>query len=247
MQTPVSPKSFFASRRLLTLTLILLFNLSLAIRLYDLTDLPLDFHPTRQLLSALKARGMYDQTAPGVPEWQRRMSLQQWHARAEIEPEVMERLVAFTYSGTGEHLWVARIYSSVFWIIGGVFLFLLIRDLFSVDGAVIALAYYLFTPYAVIASRAFQPDPLMVLWLSLARVAWQDPAVGDGDLRRFSGCRLSRLRTGVAWFLGQAVRWSFPSAIAAEPIAVYRLGLTGQSRGGGSCNHAGPPGAAHRS
>lgn len=165
MQIPISPKSLFASRALLTFTLMLLFSLGLAIRLYDLTDLPLDFHPTRQLLSALKARGMYEQTAPGIPDWQRQMSLQQWRARAEIEPEVMERLVALTYSWTGERLWVARIDSSLFWIIGGVFLFLLVRDLFTVDGAVISLAYYLFTPYAVIASRAFQPDPLMIMWI----------------------------------------------------------------------------------
>ena len=63
-----TPRSFFASSRLLlTCTVILLFGLGLAVRLFDVTDLPLDFHPTRQLLSALKARGMYDQTAPGIP------------------------------------------------------------------------------------------------------------------------------------------------------------------------------------
>jgi 4-amino-4-deoxy-L-arabinose transferase-like glycosyltransferase len=48
-------------------------------------------------------------------------------------------------------------------MIGAVFLFLLTKDLFSTDGAVVTLAYYLFLPYAVIASRAFQPDPLMVM------------------------------------------------------------------------------------
>ncbi len=140
-----------------------LFGLGLAIRLYDLTNLPLDFHPTRQLLSALKTRGMYYQTAPNVPDWQRQMALQQWRTRAEVEPEVVEHLVAFTYQFTGEQLWVARIYSSLFWIIGGIFLFFLIQDLISTDGAVIATAYYLFFPYAIMASRAFQPDPFMVM------------------------------------------------------------------------------------
>ena len=165
VNSPHHPARFFAPRPLLAGALILLFGLGLAIRLYDITNLPLDFHPTRQLLSALKARGMYDQDSPGIPEWQRQMALQQWRARAEIEPEVMERLVAFTYSWTGERLWVARIYSSLFWVIGGAFLFLLLQDMFSADAAVIALAYYLFFPYAVIASRAFQPDPLMVMWI----------------------------------------------------------------------------------
>ncbi len=155
--------SFFAPRWLLFLVLVVLFGLGLWIRLYDLTDLPLDFHPTRQLLSALKARGMYDQTAPGIPDWQKKMALQQWKTKSEIEPEVVEHLVAITYRFTGEQLWVARVYSSVFWLIGGFFLFLLVRDLISADAAVISTAYYLFFPYAVIASRSFQPDPLMVM------------------------------------------------------------------------------------
>jgi 4-amino-4-deoxy-L-arabinose transferase-like glycosyltransferase len=161
----VSPEhqSFFAPRWLLILALVLLFGSALGIRLYDLTNLPLDFHPTRQLLSALKARGMYDQTAPGIPDWQRKMALQQWKTKSEIEPEVFERLVAITYRFTGERLWVARVYSSLFWLVGGAFLFLLVRDLISTDGAVISTAYYLFFPYAVIASRSFQPDPLMVM------------------------------------------------------------------------------------
>ena len=163
VHAPKKEYSFFAPRWLYTTALIILFGLGIGIRLYDLTDLPLDFHPTRQLLSALKARGMFYQTIPDIPDWQRRMSLQQWQTRAAIEPEIVERLVAFTYQFTGEQLWVARIYSSLFWVIGGVFLFLLVKDLISVDGAMIATAYYLFLPYAVIASRAFQPDPLMVM------------------------------------------------------------------------------------
>ena len=163
MHASKNERSFFASRLLRITALIVLFGLGFGIRLYDLTDLPLDFHPTRQLLSALKARGMFYQTAPGIPDWQRQMSLRQLKTRATVEPEVVERLVAFTYKYTGEQLWVARAYSSLFWVIGGIFLFLLIKDLISIDGAMIAAAYYLFLPYAVTASRAFQPDPFMVM------------------------------------------------------------------------------------
>ncbi|HEX8991722.1 MAG TPA: glycosyltransferase family 39 protein [Anaerolineales bacterium] len=170
----MSEQTFFRPRWLLAATLILLLGLGLAIRLYNLTNLPLDFHPTRQLLSALKARGMYLQSVGGVPDWQRSMAIQQWHTKSEVEPEVFERLVAWTYHFTGEQLWVSRIYSSIFWLIGGVFLFLLVRELISVDGAVAATAYYLFFPYAVIASRSFQPDPMMVMlmicfWWAFAR------------------------------------------------------------------------------
>lgn len=154
---------FFSSRFSQIAALVLLLGLGFAIRLYDLTDLPLDFHPTRQLLSALKARGMYYQTLRDAPADQRDFAIQQWKIRAAIEPEILERLVAFTYQFTGEQLWAARVYSSLFWVIGALFLFLLARRLTSVDGTLVATAFYLFTPYAVIASRSFQPDPLMVM------------------------------------------------------------------------------------
>jgi hypothetical protein len=155
--------SFFASRTAWMTTLLVLLILGFAIRLYDLTDLPLDFHPTRQLLSALKARGMYYSTLTDIPAEQKTFAIQQWKVRAAIEPEIIENIVAFTYRFTGEELWIARIYSSIFWLIGAIFLFLLARDLTSIDGALTATVVYLFLPYAVTASRSFQPDPLMVM------------------------------------------------------------------------------------
>lgn len=154
------PRSFFGSFH--KAVLVLLFVSGILIRLYDLTDLPLDFHPTRQLFSALKARGMYYQSLTNVAEEQRQFAIQQGKMRATIEPEIMEKLTVFTWKFTGEQLWVARIYSSLFWLIGGIFLYLLARDLFSRDGALFAAAFYLLLPYGVFASRSFQPDPLMV-------------------------------------------------------------------------------------
>lgn len=153
-------RTFFG--RFHALTLVILFVAAITIRLYDLTDLPLDFHPTRQLFSALKARGMYYETLPNAPADLREFAIQQGKLRATIEPEILEKLTVFTWKFTGEQLWVARIYSSLFWLIGGIFLYLLARDLFSKDGALFAAAFYLFLPYGVLASRSFQPDPLMV-------------------------------------------------------------------------------------
>jgi len=176
-------RSFFASSRfLLVLTLFLLFGLALSIRLYDLTDLPLDFHPTRQLFSAIKARGMYFQTRWDLPDWQRTMAIQQWKLKVTVEPEIMERLAAFAYRYTGEQLWVPRLFSVVFWLTGGIFLYLLARDLASTDGAILALAFYLFAPYGIHASRSFQPDPLMVMlilafWWLVSRWAASLPTV----------------------------------------------------------------------
>ena len=102
-------KSFFASSRVLfVLTLFLLFSTALAIRVYDLTDLPIDFHPTRQLFSAVKARGMYYETLSDVPEWQREFAIQQWNNKVTIEPEILERMAAFFYRFTGDNRYHRR-------------------------------------------------------------------------------------------------------------------------------------------
>ena len=153
----------FNTRAAWITALLVIFILGFAIRFYDLADLPLDFHPTRQLRSALIARGMYYQTLKDAPADQRAFAIQQWKFLASLEPEFFERVVAFTYQFTGEKVWIARIYSSLFWLVGALFLFLLARELTSMDGALAASAFYLFSPYAVIASRSFQPDPLMVM------------------------------------------------------------------------------------
>jgi hypothetical protein len=156
-------QSIFSNRFVRIAALVILFGAAITIRMYDLTDLPFDFHPTRQLLSVIRARGLFYETQPdGYPTWKLEAGIQHMQSKADIEPIVYERLVAFTYRFTGEQIWVARIYSSLFWMIGAVFLFLLARELVSFEGALISTAYFLLFPYAVIASRSFQPDILMI-------------------------------------------------------------------------------------
>ena len=94
--------SFFSTKTARTVVLLLIFSFGIAIRLYDLTDLPLDFHSTRQLLSLLKARGMYYETRTDVAPEERAFAIQQWELRASVEPEFFERIVAWTYQFTGE-------------------------------------------------------------------------------------------------------------------------------------------------
>src|SRR5215213_6190061 len=160
----MSPTSFFSSRAARTFALVLIFSAALAIRLYDLTDLPLDFHATRQLVSVIKARGLYYETQPnGVSTWELETAIRFAKLKADIEPVVFESLVAWTYRFAGEHVWIARIYASLFWLIGGVFLFLLAREFVSFEGALVSTTYYLIFPYAIIGSRSFQPDPLMIM------------------------------------------------------------------------------------
>ena len=162
--------------------IILAVVLGITVRFYDLTDAPLDFHPTRQLHSALIARGMYYENLKDAPAWQKEMAVNQWKSEGLIEPQIMERLTALTYQFIGsEQLWAARVWSILFWILGGVFLFLLAREIAGLEGAAIAIVYFFLWPYAVIASRAFQPEPLMVATIIIglwAAVRWsKNPSV----------------------------------------------------------------------
>ncbi|RPH62117.1 MAG: phospholipid carrier-dependent glycosyltransferase [Chloroflexi bacterium] len=162
-------RPFPLHKLLLPLALILIFGLGLALRLFDLSNPPLDFHPTRQLFAAIKARGLYYQTLTNVPDWQKDLAVRQWEGEATIEPPLMENLAAWLYRFTGEQVWIPRTFSVVFWMLGGLFLFLLARNLTqSQPAAVAALAFYLFLPYGMTASRAFQPDPLMVMLLIIS-------------------------------------------------------------------------------
>ncbi len=93
-------------------------------------------------------------------------------AATEIyEPPILEQIVGFVYYLIGsEQVWVARIFSILFWLIGGVALFALARRHASFSAALVGLAFYLCLPFAIVASRAFQPDPWMVMWILVT--AW---------------------------------------------------------------------------
>src|ERR1041384_7998265 len=135
----MSQASLFSSRTARTIALVLIFGAAFAIRLYDLTDLPLDFHPTRQLVSFIKARGLYYETQPnGISTWELETAIRMAKLKADVEPVVFEHLVAFTYRFTGEQLWVARVYASLFWLMGGVFLCMLARQFVSFEGALVS-------------------------------------------------------------------------------------------------------------
>jgi 4-amino-4-deoxy-L-arabinose transferase-like glycosyltransferase len=147
-----------------------------ALRMINLTNPPLDFASTRQLFSALKARGMYYQYVTDVPAARRQLAISLGNTGI-VEPPLLETLVAQTYRLAGEHLWIPRVYSSLFWVLGGLALFLLIREIASTGPALIGTLFYLFLPFGVVASRAFLPDPLMVAlivfsWWALFR--WQN-------------------------------------------------------------------------
>jgi hypothetical protein len=156
--------------------LVVLFVAGLGIRLYDLTDLPNDFYMVRQYHSLVIARGMYYAHLTNVPDWQRTMAVAQWKGEGLIEPPIMESLVALTYNLTGVQAWMGRLYASLFWLFGGFAIWLLAKEMSMRYGGIIALAYFLFVPFAVTVSRAFLPDPLyvaMIAWSLWALYRWE--------------------------------------------------------------------------
>jgi len=189
--------------KLVSVMLAALLLLGLGLRLFDLTDQPIDFHPTRQLRGAIIARGMYYEMLPAADEFTRQQAIAFWTSTGQYEPSILERAVALTYLGLNpdpanpqEFPWLARVYNTLLWLIGGIALFDLARRLaaemepvgqvviarreaisdvlYPSDPAganwagLIALAYYLILPFSVQASRAFQPDPGMVVWMILS-------------------------------------------------------------------------------
>ncbi|MBT3314150.1 MAG: phospholipid carrier-dependent glycosyltransferase [Anaerolineae bacterium] len=171
-------KPSYLPKPLYWLFVLVIFLGSFALRMVDIDDLPLDFHPTRQLFSALKVRGMYYENVPDIPEWQREMAVQQWKTQPTLEPEFIEYMTLIAYVQKGDaDLALPRQITAIFWVVSGFFLFLAARRLVSPDGALLTASFYLFLPYTVYASRSFQPDPLMVAFIAAfiwALAGWLD-------------------------------------------------------------------------
>jgi 4-amino-4-deoxy-L-arabinose transferase-like glycosyltransferase len=143
--------------------LVPLFLIALAARLFNIGDPPLGFHPTRQYRSLLISRGYYYQSQASIPEWKREVARINLEKQGILEPPVTELLVAVAYLVLGgEHYWVPRIFTILFWLLGGYFLYRITARILDPFAALFATVFYLLLPFAVVASRSFQPDSLMV-------------------------------------------------------------------------------------
>jgi hypothetical protein len=156
-------QTFFPAKGFaLVLLLGILFTGAVGVRLSHLGDPPLDFHPTRQYHSALIARAIYLEKSHAGSEEIKRV------ARAArpgtLEPPLMEYMVSWLYQIAGkESLIIPRMMSITFWTIAAVFLYLLALRSISPDAALVSVAFFLFLPFGIQASRSFQPDPLMIM------------------------------------------------------------------------------------
>jgi 4-amino-4-deoxy-L-arabinose transferase-like glycosyltransferase len=215
MQSSERPQ-LFPRPWLMKVLLAVLFIAALGIRLYDLTDLPNDFYMVRQYRSLLIARGMYYEHLTTVPDWQRNMAVAQWKAEGLIEPPIMEGIVALTYNLTGLQTWMGRLYASLFWLIGGIAIWLLAKEMSMREGGLIALVYYLFVPFGVTVSRAFLPDPLM-----LAMIAWSLWALYRWETNRtWKLAVLAGILTGLTIFIKSVA--VFPLLGAAVGLVISR-------------------------
>lgn len=150
---------------------LLLIACGLLIRIYDLSDAPLDFHPTRQLHSALMARGMYYQLS-GDTSSQAMQAIRQWKLEGLIEPPILEWLTAYAYRAAGSvDLRIPRLIVIVFWLMAAIPLLISTRREAGWKAALFGSTFFLFLPYGIIASRSFQPETLLVLLLALFMMA----------------------------------------------------------------------------
>ena len=215
-----------SSRILITLILIGILLLSLGIRLIDLSDPPLDFNPTRQMRSAIIARGLYYENTSNTDPERLALAVTHMNAMERLEPPILESLVAFTYGlMKAEHLWVARVFVSVFWLIGALFLFDLGRRMTSPLAALVGVSIFLFLPFSIRASRSFQPDPVMVTLIILTAWAlylWQEK-------RTWKWALLAGLFGGLA-VLVKIVAVFFVAGLTLG-VVPYALGFGKESKG----------------
>jgi hypothetical protein len=211
---------FTQSKILYRAVLLFLFGIGLGLRLVDITDAPLDFHPWRQLRAASIARGIYYAALPDADPETRQAAISLGSQFETLEPKVFETIVAYTYKLVGgEHLWIARLYAILFWIIGGLALFLIARRATSDDGAIVSLAFYLFVPFGFSGSRAFLPEPLMIMFILLAVYAFQRWA----DENTWKWALLSGILAGIAIYI--KVFAVYPLATAAFLVVLLNWGF----------------------
>jgi 4-amino-4-deoxy-L-arabinose transferase-like glycosyltransferase len=151
---------------------------ALLLRLDGITSPSLE---SRELHNALIARQFYLGDGDGLPAWKRHVLRELREVVRPIEPPVLDTVAASAFRLAGEEeLWIPRLLSALLWLLGGVFLYLIANRVTTRGGAIVALAAYLFWPYAVWLSRLYMPDAMMVALLLGAALAviryWERPS-----------------------------------------------------------------------
>jgi 4-amino-4-deoxy-L-arabinose transferase-like glycosyltransferase len=144
--------------------LLFLLTFAQAVRLHDITQPLVTFHPTRHYRSAVIARHCYYHADPRTPDWRVRVADANREMQPQGEPPLLEWLGAGLYLMLGhEDVAYPRALVALMWVLGAIPLYLLALRWSSPATAPVGVAVYLFLPYAIVASRNFQPDALMTL------------------------------------------------------------------------------------
>jgi hypothetical protein len=118
----------------------------------------------REYTSAIFARAFYFRSNDQVEDWRRDIAVITMNQQPVLEPPLVEYLVSLIYRAMErEEIYYARYLTGAFWLVGGIFMYLITKKLVSTEAALFATLYYLFVPMGVIISRSFQPDSLMMM------------------------------------------------------------------------------------
>lgn len=135
-----------------------------AVRLYNIESPKPYFYPSRQYESFLIARSFYFESIESVPDWQRQIAKVNKLASVGKGPPVTEYLVCLVYHvAGGENHWACCLICSGFWLMGGIFVFLIAKKFSLPVAAAIATAFYLLFPFGIFMTRSFQPESLMMM------------------------------------------------------------------------------------
>lgn len=227
-----------------------LFVGALAIRCVELDNPVLAFAATRQYRSAIIARALFYAMAPWIPEAKRIVAAQANRSQGRLEPPITEAITALGYRIAGsEQIAIPHLLTTSFWLVGAFCLYRCARRLQLGASAFVALAYVLFQAFGVIASRSFQPDPLLIMSICASLYAILEDDFAPAPRR----LALAAATTGFAMlvkpvaaffllpvFAALCIRRAFPlrwlasyrpwvfGAIALLPTALYYLpGLIG--------------------
>jgi 4-amino-4-deoxy-L-arabinose transferase-like glycosyltransferase len=155
--------------KLLLMSVFLIFFAAIATRVWVYNTEPPRIIAERQFRSAILTRAYYFASDSSIPKWRRQVADTSMQRAGILEPPILEILTAYIYRIIkGEHLWVGRLLSSIFWLIGAIFLYGIVKRLISIDAAVFSITYYLLVPLGVIVSLSFLPDPMMIMMFLLS-------------------------------------------------------------------------------
>lgn len=146
---------------------ILIFLAAFLLRLHRIEQPPVDFHQVRQYIGATVSRAFYLESQASAPSWQRAVATYSRQHEGLLEPQVLPWLTAQAYRLVGgEHLWLPRAGIALCWLAAALLVLQLAGTLWGYSASVVAGLFMLFMPYGIMASRSFQPDPVMILGIS---------------------------------------------------------------------------------